>query len=75
MEKSGELSVSLALSRGKTDELEYLQIWLNRSVYAMAIGLFGGALLTGFGFHFWYSRVQVYQDALLRKQLEKYEAH
>lgn len=69
-----ELSLSLQLKTAQTQHQQTLsntELWMSRIIVFCAIaGIMVGLILTFRGFQKWYRRVQVFQDAHLKKQSE-----
>jgi hypothetical protein len=72
--KRHDILANSALIGGKLEEIERLLKWMGHYIVAMAVGGLVGVLLISSGFRLWYDRVQVYQDALLRKQVNENSA-
>lgn len=53
---------------GKSKEISLLYQQLSDSIYSLYVGLYGGLVMTFFGFVMWYFKVQRHSDAIMKKR-------
>lgn len=71
--KRSEVLANASLVGGKLEEISRLLQWATYSLLVTVIGTALGLTLAFKGFNLWYQRVQIHQDALLRKQVHESE--
>ena len=70
-EKARDHSIKFGQTKGKWEEIKYLNSWRKDLKVFIFTGMFIGSILTVYGFSLWYKRLQKYQDQVIKNEAQK----